>query len=432
MTEGAAMQFIVEKSTLAGTVSVTTSKSHTMRAILLASLAEGISRIRHPLPSPDARAMIHACRALGAIVEEGNGELVITGTGGRLTLPADVIDVGNSGQVLRFGAAMAARLPGYTVFTGDASVRTLRPMQPLLDGLSGLGALAVSSKGDGKAPIIVRGPVTAGRVRMNGADSQPVSAMLMLGACLSGQTVIDVDNPGETPWIDMTLYWLDKLGIRYHHENYHHYEIEGKGNWPGFDYTVPGDWSSAAFPLAAALVTGSEVTLSNMDMADPQGDKAIVDIFRRMGADIVVDDTAKTVTVRRGGSLHGITVDVNAVIDAVPVLAMTACFADTPTTITGAAIARQKESDRIAAISAELGKMGARITECEDGLTVYPAPLHGAITESRKDHRIAMSLAVAGMACGGVTITDVACVAKSFPGFAATMRGLGACIREEE
>jgi 3-phosphoshikimate 1-carboxyvinyltransferase len=425
------MRFLVETSTLSGEISVTTSKSHTMRAILLAAMAEGRSRVRHPLPSPDAAAMITACRALGANITEHTDELEIVGTGGTLRTPPDVIDVGNSGQVLRFGAAMAARLPLYTVFTGDSSVRAIRPMQPLLDALNALGAFAASTKGDGKAPIIVRGPVRAGRVRMDGADSQPVSAMLMLAACLDGSTEIEVDNPGETPWIDMTLYWLDKLGVEYEHRDYARYRVTGRGVWPGFDYAVPGDWSSAAFPLAAALVTGSEITLRNMDIRDPQGDKAVLDIFRRMGADIAVDEAARTVAVRRCAGLHGIEVDVNAAIDALPVLAAVACFADSPTTITGAAIARRKESDRIAAISAELGKMGANISEFGDGLTVCPAKLHGAETESRHDHRIAMSLAVAGLACGGTVVHDAACAAKSFPGFASAMQGLGANINEE-
>lgn len=266
---------------------------------------------------------------------------------------------------------------------------------------------------------------------MDGADSQPVSAMLMLAASLEGESVIEVDNPGEKPWIDLTLYWLDRLGVEYEHAGYARYRVTGRGLWPGFDYAVPCDWSSAAFPLAAALVTGSEITLRNLDINDPQGDKAVVEMFRRMGARIEVDEAAQTVTVRGRAVLRGIEVDVNAAIDAVPVLATVACFAQSPTTITGAAIARRKESDRLAAISAELGKMGAKIIEFEDGLTVYPARLHGARTESRHDHRIAMSLAVAGLACGGTVVNGTACVAKSFPGFATAMRGLGANIREE-
>ena len=426
------MKYAVERSRLSGNIAVTTSKSHTMRAILLASMAHGTSHIRRPLASPDTVAMIAACRALGAVIEEGADGLRVEGTGGALSVPQQVIDVGNSGQVLRFTGALAATLPLYTVLTGDASVCGIRPMQPLLDALDQLGAFAVSSKGDGHAPVIVRGPVSPGHVTMDGQDSQPVSAVLFLAAFLPGVTIIDVREPGETPWIDLTLHWLDRFGVRYENRGYARYAVQGPATVQGFEYTVPGDWSSAAFPLAAALVTNSAVTLENMDIHDPQGDKAVLDLFRRMGAGLDMDETAHTVTVRPHQGLHGIEADLNAVIDALPVLATVACFADGATTLSGAAIARHKESDRIAAISAELSKMGARIEERDDGLIIHPATLHGAEVNSRHDHRIAMSLAVAGMACGATRVHDTACVSKSFPGFAAAMHGLGAAISETE
>jgi 3-phosphoshikimate 1-carboxyvinyltransferase len=424
----------VEKSSLSGSISVTTSKSHTMRALLFASMAKGRSRVRHPLASPDTAAMVSACSALGAKIEAHEECLVIDGVAGRPAVPAQVIDVGNSGQVLRFGAAMAALLPYYSVFTGDESVRTIRPMEPLLGALRQLGAFAVSSKNDGHAPVIVRGPVQPGAVVMEGLDSQPVSAILMLAAFLPGITGIEVKNPGEQPWIDLTLYWLDKMGVRCANSNYTRYTVQGRElpEFAPFDYTVPGDWSSAAFPIAAALATNSSIQLENMDIRDPQGDKAVLEMFRSMGAEILVNERDKTVLVKKHSGLRGTTLDVNAAIDALPVLAAVACFARSDTVITGARIARYKESDRLAAISAELGKMGAKIEEFEDGLLIRPSGLHGALVDSHRDHRIAMSLAVAGFASGGTTITDSACVAKSFPGFAKAMRGIGAAITETE
>jgi 3-phosphoshikimate 1-carboxyvinyltransferase len=401
-----------------------------MRAILLASMSPDTSTIRHPLASPDTEAMIAACSAFGARIERHGDSLVLAGAGNRLAVPRQVIDVGNSGQVLRFGAAMAARLPLYTVFTGDESVCSLRPMQPLLDALTCLGAFAVSSRNDGHAPIIVKGPVRPGRARMDGRDSQPVSAMLLLAAFLPGTTRLEVESPGEQPWIDLTLSWLDRLGVPCSNENYSAYTLTGPSACPGFRYTVPGDWSSAAFPIAAALATNSALTLENMDIRDPQGDKAVLALWERMGARFTIDEGAGTVFVHQHQGLHGTGMDVNAVIDALPVLAAVACFAQSPTVITGAAIARRKESDRISAIAGELAKMGARIEEQEDGLTIYPAVLRGAVVHSRRDHRIAMALTVAGLACGRTVVEDTACVAKSFPGFAAALRGVGAFIRE--
>ncbi len=426
------MQLIVQSSSLSGSIRVTTSKSHTMRAVLLGSLAHGTTTVRHYLPSPDTVAMVAACKALGAGITQMDDVITIQGTGGNLTTPKQVIDVGNSGQVLRFVASIAALLPHHTVITGDNSICSIRPMNPLLGALQQLGAFALSTKGDGHAPIVIGGKAKAGHVCLDGQDSQPVSAMLFLAAFLEGETVIEVNNPGELPWINLTLHWLDMLGVTYTNDNYTKYTVQGPVSYQGFDYTVPGDWSSAAFPIAAALVTNSSITLENMDFADPQGDKAIIGAFQAMGASIIVDAANRRVEVKQHSGLHGATINVNDFIDAVPVLAAVACFASSPVIITGGGIARHKECDRIHAIAVELKKMGATIEEQPEGLIIHPSILHGAQVSSWHDHRIAMALSVAGCACGNVVIDNVACVAKSFPGFAAAMRGLGANIVEVE
>ena len=170
------MLYRVRPSRLQGGITIPPSKSHTLRAILFATMAHGQSVIRNYLPSPDTQAMLRACTLLGAKFEVEKESLRIDGVGGLPSTPADVIDAGNSGQVLRFVAAVAALTSGYTVLTGDESIRTLRPVQPLLEGLSGLGVLAVSTQGNGSAPIIVKGPMLGGMTRLDGADSQPVSA----------------------------------------------------------------------------------------------------------------------------------------------------------------------------------------------------------------------------------------------------------------
>ncbi|MCL1915693.1 MAG: 3-phosphoshikimate 1-carboxyvinyltransferase [Desulfovibrionaceae bacterium] len=424
------MQYTVHSSSINGSLSVPASKSHSLRAILMASLADGISRIRASLPSPDTLAMIQACRALGAEILEKGPNLEVRGLGGRPKIPDQVIDVGNSGQVLRFVAALAALLPQYTIFTGDASIRSIRPVQPLLDALSGLGAFAVSSKGDGHAPIIVRGPAKAGNTRLDGADSQPVSAMLFLASFLEGKTTILVDNPGEQPWIDLTLHWLERLGIPCRHDNYREYTVRGPAGYSGFDYTVPGDWSSATFPLVAALIQNQPLELQNLDFHDPQGDKAILDVLRAMGANFIAHEEEKRLEVRSHNGLRGLEADLNHIIDAVPALAALACFAQSPSLFRGVEIARHKECDRLRAIACELGKMGGLVEELPDGLRITPARLHGALTESWRDHRIAMSIAVAALSCGETVIRDSACVAKSFPSFVRAMSALGARIEE--
>jgi len=255
--------------------------------------------------------------------------------------------------------------------------------------------------------------------------------LLILAAFLEGRTLIRVFNPGELPWIGLTLHWLDRFNIRYENREFSQYTVIGPNSLQGFEYTVPSDWSSAAFPIAAALVTNSEITLENISFDDPQGDKEIIAALEKMGARFTQDKQGKCLHVHKHEGLSGATLDVNHIIDAVPVLAVVASFALTSTTFIGARIARQKDSDRLSTISAELKKMGAHIDELEDGLTIHPSHLRGAEVFSHYDHRIAMALAVAALGSKNTTIIkETSCVAKSFPGFVEAMRGWRASIEE--
>ena len=300
------------------------------------------------------------------------------------------------------------------------------PWTPCCRALSQAGALAVSTKGDGHAPIVIRGPITASHMVLDGQDSQPVSALLMMAGFLKGETTIEVRDPGEHPWINLTLYWLDRLGIPYENNQFKTYKVRGPTHYTGFDYTVPGDWSSAAFPIAAALITHSEITLENLDFEDPQGDKAILLALQKMGAQFEMNPSRNQLKILPCVGLIGTDINVNEMIDAVPILATIACFAKSETRISGARIARHKECDRITAITQELKKMGADIEERPDGLVIRPSQLHGADVHSWHDHRIAMSLAIAGMSCGNTKVENTHCVAKSYPDFATSFQNLGA------
>lgn len=421
------MQYQIRSSCLQGAITIPASKSHTLRAILFASMARGRSLIRQYLPSPDTQAMIQACELLGARITSTADQLIIVGTGGKPSIPTRMIDAGNSGLVLRFGAAIAALTPGYTMLTGDKSICTRRPVLPLLEGLTSLGVLAESVQSNGFAPIVIKGPMQGGVTYLDGEDSQPVSALLIAAAFAPEPTVIHVSNPGEKPWIDVTLDWLQRLGIAYQRQGYTQYTVAGNTQYAGFDYSVPGDFSSCAFPLVAALITGSDLVLHNMDMQDIQGDKALIQTLQDMGADIVIDPGSRSLHVKPSTGLVGKHIDVNHYIDAVPILAVLACFVQGETVLTGAAIARKKESDRLSAITQALQAMGASIEELPDGLKISPAPLIGASVSSFSDHRIAMALAVAGLAASGQTVIDnTACIAKTYPNFLTEMQQLGA------
>jgi len=234
---------------------------------------------------------------MGAKVTYSDGPLEIEGTDGLFNSPEEEIDAGNSGQVLRFIGAIAALGEGVTTLTGDESIQTNRPVLPLLKALRKLGAKAKSVEGNDCAPITIQGPAKAGVVSMDGEDSQPVSGILMLAAFLEGTTELNVKKPGEKPWIDLTLSWFEKMNIPFENDRYRHYKIKGKNSIKAFNYTVPGDFSSAAFPAAAAFATRSKVTLKNIDMSDIQGDKKFFEALEKMGAKLEYDDSKKEMFV---------------------------------------------------------------------------------------------------------------------------------------
>jgi 3-phosphoshikimate 1-carboxyvinyltransferase len=414
----------IQASALRGFQQIPPSKSQTMRALIFATLAKGRTLIRNYLHSPDTDAMINACRLLGARIKVMPQILEIEGG---LSSAQDVIDAGNSGLVLRLIGAISALTSSYTIITGDHSIRHLRPAFPLLEGLSQLGAFAASSRGNGHAPLIIKGPLKGGKAVIDGEDSQPVSGLLIASAFAPIKTELFVKNPGEKPWVQLTLSWFDRLGIPYENDNFEKYTIPGSSEIEGFDYIVPADWSSAAYPIAAALITNSEVTLEGLDFTDAQGDKELITVLQEMGANIQIDGYG--LTILPGSRLKGQKIDISRYIDAITVLPVIACFAEGKTEIVGGKIARSKECDRIKAIVSELKKMGAKIEEREDGLVVEKSDLHGAAIESYADHRVAMSLTVAGLAAKGETVvTGIEAVNKSFPGFFEAFRKLGAKI----
>lgn len=414
----------IQASSLRGIHKIPPSKSQTMRALIFASLSKGRSIIRNYLHSPDTDAMIQACRLLGAQIKVMPHSLEVEGG---LRPAEDVIQAGNSGLVLRFIGAVSALTSGYTVVTGDPSIRHRRPVKPLLDGLTQLGGFAVSSRGDEHAPIIIKGPLKGGTALIEGEDSQPVSGLLMAAAFTPGKTELFVTNPGEKPFVELTLSWFDRLGIPYENDAYEKYIIPGHAEIEGFDYFVSADWSSAAYPIAAALITNSELTLEGVDFNDAQGDKDLVTLLQEMGAKFHIE--GHSLTVLPGSRLKGCKIDISRFIDAITLLPVIGCFAEGTTEIVGGKIARFKECDRISSIVSELKKMGAKIEEREDGMTIEQSSLQGAWTQSYADHRMAMSLTVAGLAAEGETvISGVEAVAKSFPGFFDALRELGAHI----
>ena len=411
-------------SKLHGDITVPSSKSHTMRAILFASLATGVSRITKYLPSPDTQAMIAACRLFGANIMQFPDSLEITGVAGQPCFTDPYIHAGNSGQVLRFIGAIAGLAEQKIVIDGDGSQR---PIGPLIAGLRQFGCQANAD--NNYAPFTVQGKFSNNFARICGMDSQPVSGLLIARAFAKDTTRLEVTNPGEKPWVNLTLDWFERLGIECIQHDFTHFHLPGFAKVLGFNYQVPGDFSSAAFPLVAAILTRSNIMVHNLDMQDIQGDKKIVQILQAMGAEIEIDAVNKQLKVGVSNILQGLEIDVNDIIDAIPILAVLGCFAQGTTRLTGAEIARNKESNRLAVMCHELKKLGANIHELTDGLCIENSTLRTGAVNSHHDHRVAMSLAVAGLAIPcGVNITGSACIDKSFPEFVDKMRAIGANI----
>ena len=427
------MDLVVNKSRrLHGVVKIPPNKSHSFRALILAALAEGTSHIVAPAVSNDWMRGIEALEMFGAQIHPRADKVWdVVGTGGKLETPDDVIDCGNSGIILRFFMALAACCEGYTGLSGDESIRRIRLCQPLIDALNQLGAWAVSTKNDGNAPMVVRGRLKGGRAEIEGMDSQPVSALLIAAALADAPSEITVHRPGERPWVGVTLDWLGRCGVDFSNDSFERYLVRGKSRWDGFEATIPLDWSAALYPIVGGVVCpDSEVRVPGLDANDSQGDKAVIDVLREMGADIEITDDGEVIA--RTSLLTGCEIDCNDFIDQFMLLAVVGACAEGETVLTNAEICRHKECDRITEVCKALKAMGAEVAERSDGLVIRKSRLRGVDIDSRNDHRMVMTMAVAGMMAEGQTrISDVECIKKTFPAFVDQMLVLGCDIRTE-
>ncbi len=427
------MKATLRRSRIKGEINAPPSKSYTHRAIAIAALAKR-SEIHYPLISDDTKATINAASSLGATIEvEQTRKITIEGTDGRPRTPEDVLNAENSGTTLRFFTAISGLCEGAAVLTGDASLRK-RPNSPLLESLNELGSEAFSTKGDGTAPIVVKGRLKGGETTIDASvSSQFVSALLIACPFAEKDTYITANNLASVPYVEVTLEVLEKAGIEVPFSRSatdYSFHVVGGQSYELQRFTVPGDFSSASYPLAAAVITDSKLKMLNL-FPSAQGDSRIVAILKEMGADIRWDVESGIVAVKGAtGTLKGIQVDMRENPDLVPTVAVLAAVADGITEITGVAHLRYKETDRLKLITEELKKMGARIEEKEGGLVIEgKTDLKAAKVYSHDDHRLAMALTIAALSARGETvITDVECAKISYPSFFDDMLDLGAEI----
>jgi 3-phosphoshikimate 1-carboxyvinyltransferase len=281
------MNVHVKPGFLKGSLQVPGSKSHTIRSVLLATLAGGRTCIENPLASGDGLSALAASRAFGAIVKEEENRWVVQGRGGILQVPSNVLDTGNSGTTTCLFTSVASLVDGYTVITGDEQIRR-RPILPLVDALNALGATAFLTRGgQGCPPVVVKGVLQGGTVTIEGKNSQYVSSLLLSAPLAKRTTVIQVVNALEKPYVQLTLDWMKRLGIEVANPaDYTQFVVEGGQQYQSGDFTIPSDWSAVAFPLVAAAITRSDLVLTGVDFSDSQGDTRGVDILARFGANV--------------------------------------------------------------------------------------------------------------------------------------------------
>lgn len=401
-------------------VPVPGSKSASNRALILAALADGPGRIDGLLDARDTRLMADGLRALGVRIDasapDGSGNVSVTVHPGRLSGPAD-IDVGLAGTVMRFLPPVAALAHGDIAFDGDERARE-RPMSTVIDALRALGVRITDGR-TGRLPFVVngRGEVLGGRVTLDAsASSQFVSGLLLSAPRFEAGATIHHQGSAlpSLPHIEMTVAMLGEHGVVVH--------TDGSTVWhvdphplAAVDRTIEPDLSNAAPFLAAALVVGGRVTVPGWPERTTQAGDHLRVLLAAMGADVDLDE--RGLVVQGTGTITGIDADLHDVGELTPTIAALAALADGPSTLRGIAHLRGHETDRLAALAAELGRLGATVAETEDGLAIQPAPLHGAVVHTYGDHRMATAAAVIGLRVPGVLVEDIDTTGKTLPDF---------------
>ncbi|HQE81961.1 MAG TPA: 3-phosphoshikimate 1-carboxyvinyltransferase [Candidatus Hydrogenedentes bacterium] len=407
------VQEIRPRRNLNAVVSVPGSKSCTARALLMAALTRGVSTLTGTAQGDDAGYMSEGIRALGAELTREKDTVTVKVR--RLTPPDTPLYLGNSGTAMRFLTAACASIPGKTVLDGSPRMRE-RPIEDLANALREWGLDAQTRNGCPPVSIVSTGPY-GGTTHIRGsASSQYLSGLLMTAVLANRDAIILVEGElVSKPYVELTIAMMAERGIKTQDEGYSAFRVPcGQRYVPG-TYAIEADASGASYFFAAAAIAGGRVRVRNLARASRQGDAQFPWALERMGCKVTAG--LDWIEVAGADRLQGLEIDLNAMPDMAQTLAVTALFAEGPTTIRNVANLRIKECDRIEALTRELRKLGASVTEFGDGLRIVPGELRGAEIDTYDDHRMAMSFALAGLRVPGVVIKDPGCVSKTFPDF---------------
>jgi len=406
---------------VSGEVNVPGSKSLSNRALLLAALAEGETELTNLLDSEDIEHMLNALTKLGINyrLSEDKTQCVVQGNGGAFNVAEPLeLFLGNAGTAMRPLCAALAASNVDTVLTGEPRMEE-RPIGDLVDALREAQADVTYLKNEGYPPLQIKGKtLNGGEMSVDGSvSSQFLTALLMAAPLFSGDVTIRIKGElVSKPYIDITLDTMAKFGVSVDNDNYQTFTVSGDAKYvtPG-KFMVEGDASSASYFLAAGAIKGGTVRVTGIGQNSIQGDIRFADVLEAMGAKVVWNDEYVEVT---GAPLKGVNMDMNHIPDAAMTIATTALFAEGPTTMTNIYNWRVKETDRLAAMSAELQKLGAKVEEGHDYITVWPTDsLKHAEIDTYNDHRIAMCFSLVALSDTPVTINDPGCTRKTFPDY---------------
>jgi 3-phosphoshikimate 1-carboxyvinyltransferase len=412
------MELTLYPSNIHGSIPIVPSKSQTIRALLIAAFSKGTSTIYNPLHSSDTASCLQVIKQLGVKVESNTESIIVQSTG---SFENEVIlDCGNSGTTMYLAAGMIASSSIKATFTGDNQLKN-RPVRPLLEALKNLGvsiSYPPENKKEWYPPFTLQGPIEGGEIDITCHTSQHLSALLL--GCVMGKksSIVNVLLLNERPYVEMTLNWLkdQQMNLSFDQEM-RRFVIPGNQYFTPFTATVAGDFSSASFFFCAGAISGSTLTISGLDKNDPQGDKEVLTILEKMGCTIVWKEDC--VTINAPNALRGGTFDLNAIPDALPILAVTACFAKGKTILGNVPQARIKETDRIESMKQNLSALKVHVEDTDDSLIIHgEGKIGGGLCKGFDDHRIIMAMAVASLrATSPITIDNIDAVDVTFPTF---------------
>jgi len=401
-------------------ISVPGSKSYTHRFLVAAALSNGICRIDNALKSEDTLITVNALQQMGIKIDPDDNRFIVHGTNGEFKHTKEPVFLCNSGTSMRFLTALASLGKGRYIFTGTERM-TERPIQDLLDALIQMGASTHSVNNNGCPPVAIKGgDLKSGKISINCETSSQYLSAILLTAPLTkpffkqGLEINVTKGPVSRPYIDMTIDVMEKFGIDITRDEYNYFKVQQGQKYKAGSYLVEPDCSQAGYFWGAAAITGAHIKVKGITKDSHQGDVHFTRLLEEMGCKVLYEKDGISVT---GGSLLAIEADMANMPDMVPTLAVVAAFARGRTEIKNVKHLKVKESDRLASVANELSKMGVEANLTDTGLVIKGGIPHGAEISTYKDHRIAMSFAIAGLKVPGIFIKDEKCVKKSFPDY---------------